>query len=164
MFKAPEVKASKDLEEHREFIQVMGAIISGKRHISKDDITVWYYSLPQFKSMELYPDLRQVDLGEIHWDESGFLYLTHKDESREYEVIEVSASAQDAIDFLSDVMHHVLSQRRKLAMPANRDMQQRSTSERTPRGAQGNLLREYDTLLDQIKHEHFRQRDKVKGK
>lgn len=145
-----------ELAHHRDFVQAMGKIISGEAAYEKTDQVIRVYRIPNPKALKANPAAREVQYGRIDWDDSGYY------EERSARRIIDAGEPHEKVAFLSSLRHSIETERRQLAAQANKNYEQSRTSRTaaTPPGPMGHWLREYDQLLDQIEHEHYRQRDR----
>lgn len=139
-----------DLQEHREILLKVGRMIEGDRPIRQTETSVLIYRIPDVQLMQALPETREKSFGTISWNEHGFFVQETGQE------IHSPGDAHQKIDFLTGLRHTVEQRRRELAMEAN-ETHDRSAA--TPGGQIGHVLKEYDQLLGQIEHEHYRQRD-----
>lgn len=150
-----------DLDKHREFIQDIGDILEGRQLLSADGGYAYVYRVPSITAMERYPRLRKTKFGLIKWNAHG-TFTAVVPAGSEITIIPFR-DPNEALEFLSSLQHLVQRWRREIALPANKEMERSTKGYSSPSGAKGHLLKEYDQLLKQIEHEHFRQRDLKKG-
>lgn len=144
-----------DLDFHRDFIEYIGDLLSGQIAVRIEDSVVRVYRLPSHKMLMHEPEARNVGYGTISWNEQGYF------EKNSGRPIQDWGPPHDKMDFLNDIRHRVESKRRDLALESNKKYESMRTSRDAamPPGELGHLLREYDQLLEQINHEHYRQRN-----
>lgn len=148
-----------DAEEHRSFLKETGEILSGTRPISEveEDSIIYVYRIPAIESMYRYPRLRQMPYGRLDWDDSGVVFIERGTSLYEVRVFNKDA----ALDFLNDLMHLIEDRRRSLAVQANAEMSN-TRDYNSATGVKGNLIKEYDALLDQLTAERFYQSKRTK--
>jgi hypothetical protein len=146
-----------NLDEHREFIQLIRDIISGQEKVGDSQQgEVLVFRIPQHTVLQNFREARDTNYGHLQWDAEGYFL-----EDEGTTVVEVG-SPEEKIEFLSDLRNLVEQKRGALAMDANEDLAgDPSRSYASPGGAKGHLLKDYDQLLNHMNHTHHRLRDRM---
>lgn len=139
-----------DLQRHREFIARIGRVLSGEQMLGDDEAFVYVYRTPSMNSLSWYPALASRSYGQLSLREGHVMVGDRR---------VVTLSAEHALEFLTSLMHRVSQERRELSLALNHRMEASGRSYPSPGGAEGHLLKEYDLLLDDIRHEyHYHRR------
>lgn len=146
----PGTSQSDGLEEHREFIGKVRAILSGNVGLYSAGNVVYVYRIPSEDAGLNIEEVRNTGLGELTYG-SGEVFA--EENGNRKKLVSAVSTPQEGVDFLSDIRHEVERRRWELAKSSNEEHNREAA---TPGGRKGHLLKEYDNLLDLIKHEHYK--------
>jgi hypothetical protein len=143
------------LREHRDFIRYIGGLLSGTEYFRKDQTFVHVYRLPSADNRDRLSLFRETRFGELHEDQNQEVFVSINGDVYYVEPID---HPEDAIDFLNELYHRVHQRKLELELPANETLKGKS---KTIPGARGHLVDLYETLIERIRNEHWRQRDRI---
>ncbi|RMH22190.1 MAG: hypothetical protein D6698_01590 [Gammaproteobacteria bacterium] len=129
--------------EHLSFIQETTEILAGRRSLAEDKEYVYVYKAPHPTSIAYDPRLRQTPFGYILVDD--YQRIKVKKGAHTKELHTIASHAPSAIEYLSDLMGLVQSERQKAV--------QKGLS---------HIVSEYDNLLQYIRHEYFFHRARLR--
>jgi hypothetical protein len=156
MLPIPEIPAKLDLEAHRNFLLSVGDMLSGRSALpSEDSSVIFVYRHPSDLELMRCPQLGDTNFGRVIPNTQGGFSVNGV-------AVYSIDTPLDALGFLTSLLHLVTGHRRELSMHANRKMERNAKSAfNGPPGTEGHLLKEYDQLIEDIKHEYFYQRDRL---
>lgn len=139
------------LKAYRDYLTHVGGILSGSKPLTVEGGEAIFYRTGDLWSWQAIAESRQTTIGiiDIERHAIGSNLVTSVNDP------------QESLTFLTSLLHLTSEKRRELALFANEQMENSNSRYATPTGPTGHLLKEFDNLIDQIKHEYHFQRQRI---